>query len=102
MGYISPVQPDKSIFMKFLKIFFTVSLFAIIFYLPASAQNDDAVLNQIMSKTAKVYHDLPIEKVYLHFDKPYYALGDTMWFKAYLTFYLHQPSPISKIIYVDI
>ncbi len=102
MGYISPVRPDKSIFMKFFKIFAAFFLFAIAFYLPAAAQNDDAVLNQIMTKTAKVYHDLPVEKVYLHFDKPYYAVGDTMWFKAYLTFYLHQPSPISKIIYVDI
>ena len=88
--------------MKFLKIFFTFSLFAIIFYLPAAAQNVDAVLNQIMSKTAKIYRDIPIEKVYLHFDKPYYAVGDTIWFKAYLTFNLHQPSPVSKIIYVDI
>ena len=24
------------------------------------------------------------EKVYLQFDKPYYAIGDTIWFKAYL------------------
>ena len=26
----------------------------------------------------------PAEKAYLQFDKPYYALGDTIWFKAYL------------------
>ena len=44
----------------------------------------------------------PIEKVYLHFDKPYYAVGDTIWFKAYLTIDRHQPSPLSKIIYVDV
>jgi hypothetical protein len=24
------------------------------------------------------------EKIYLHFDKPYYAVNDTIWFKAYL------------------
>lgn len=27
---------------------------------------------------------LPVEKLFLHFDKPYYTTGDTMWFKAYL------------------
>ena len=26
----------------------------------------------------------PIEKLYLQFDKPYYSVGDTIWFKAYL------------------
>jgi hypothetical protein len=102
MGYISPPLPDKSPIMKFLKLFFTISLFTITCCLSASAQNDLPVLNQIMSKNDKVYNDFPIEKVYLHFDKPYYAIGDTIWFKAYLTIYNHQPSPLSKIIYVDI
>ncbi|WP_428331223.1 carboxypeptidase regulatory-like domain-containing protein [Mucilaginibacter sp.] len=55
-----------------------------------------------MTKTAKLYNDYPIERVYLHFDKPYYAVGDTIWFKAYLTMDQHLLSPISKIIYVDI
>jgi len=26
----------------------------------------------------------PVEKLYIHFDKPYYAIGDTIWFKSYL------------------
>ena len=86
--------------MKLLKILFTQLLFIVIFYLPASAQSDISVLNKIMVKTAKFYNDHPIEKVYLHFDKPYYALGDTIWFKAYLTIDRHLPSPLSKIIYV--
>ncbi|HZY38594.1 MAG TPA: carboxypeptidase-like regulatory domain-containing protein [Mucilaginibacter sp.] len=54
-----------------------------------------------MTKSAKAYNDVPVEKVYLHFDKPYYAVGDTIWFKAYLTYNIHEPSPISKIVYVD-
>ena len=44
---------------------------------------------------------LPQEKPYLHFDKPYYAFGDTMWFKAYLL----QPTSYSTrsgILYADI
>jgi len=88
--------------MKFFKLFCSVFLFAAIFHSSAFAQNDAAVLNQIMVKTDKIYHSFPIEKVYLHFDKPYYAVRDTIWFKAYLTIDNHEPSPLSKVIYVDI
>jgi hypothetical protein len=87
--------------MRFIKTISVLSLFLACFYLPADAQNVP-VLSKIMAKTAKLYNDMPIERVYLHFDKPYYALGDTIWFKTYLTMDEHQPSPISKIIYVDI
>ena len=69
--------------------------------LTAAAQ-DSPVLNKVMTKTAKLYADMPVERVYLHFDKPYYAIGDTIWFKAYLTMDQHQPSGISKVIYVDL
>ena len=88
--------------MKFFKLFFTPVLFVIFFCLSASAQNEISVLNQIIAKSAKLYNSYPVEKVYLHFDKPYYALGDTMWFKAYLTIDNHIPSGLSKIIYVDV
>jgi hypothetical protein len=44
----------------------------------------------------------PMEKVYLHLDRPHYAPGDTLWFKAYLTASdSHKPDTISKNIYVD-
>src|SRR3569833_1446083 len=43
------------------------------------------------------------EKTYLHFDKPYYAAGDTMYFKAYATMgERHVPSRISSILHVDL
>jgi hypothetical protein len=42
------------------------------------------------------------EKVYLHLDKPYYAAGDTIWFKAYVTIDQHSPTILSNIVYVDI
>ncbi|HEY2582939.1 MAG TPA: carboxypeptidase regulatory-like domain-containing protein [Mucilaginibacter sp.] len=88
--------------MKFIKVLFALVLFATIPYLSAFAQDDATSLNNIMVKTAKVYNDIPIEKVYLHFDKPYYAVGDTIWFKAYLTLDNHRPSPLSKIVYAAI
>ena len=87
--------------MRSIKNLFLLILFLPLFYSSATAQ-DGSVLNKIMNKTAKIYQDNPIERVYLHFDKPYYALGDTIWFKAYLTMDMHIPSGISRIIYVDL
>lgn len=43
------------------------------------------------------------EKAYLHFDKPYYAAGDTIYFKAYVTLgEKHQPSGLSGVLHVDL
>src|ERR1700739_4563594 len=44
-----------------------------------------------------------VEKLYCQFDKPYYAVGDTIWFKAYLlnAAYL-TPSVKSGIMYVEL
>jgi hypothetical protein len=70
--------------------------------LSASAQNDSISLKTILEKTGKLAAARPIEKLYLHFDKPYYAVDDTIWFKAYLTDNFRQPSELSKIVYVEI
>src|SRR5215469_15485719 len=64
-------------------------------------QRDSLALTTLIDKTAKYFGGHPTEKVFLHFDKPYYALGDTLWLKAYVTTDLHIPSPLSKIVYVD-
>ncbi|MCC8409519.1 TonB-dependent receptor plug domain-containing protein [Mucilaginibacter sp. UR6-1] len=45
----------------------------------------------------------PQEKVYLHFDKPYYAVGDTLWYKAYVTVGEdHRLSALSGILTVEL
>ncbi len=83
---------------------FTIAFFILITaVLPAIAQHDSTGLSTIISKTESFSTEHPFEKVYLHFDKPYYAAGDTIWFKAYLTAGpLHVPSGLSHIIYVDL
>ena len=44
-----------------------------------------------------------IEKTYLHFDKPYYATGDTIYFKAYVTLgERHLFSDLSGVLHVDL
>jgi hypothetical protein len=46
---------------------------------------------------------IPQEKTYLHMDKPYYAVGDTMWFNGYGSAgSRHQLSAISGAVYVDL
>jgi hypothetical protein len=83
---------------------FLLVLIATVILIPLSAlaQRDSIPLTTIIAKTAKLANDHPTEKVYLHFDKPYYAVGDTIWFKAYVTIDLHLLSPLSKILYVDL
>jgi hypothetical protein len=45
----------------------------------------------------------PIEKLYLQFDKPYYAIGDTIWFKAYLFSAAYfMPSNKSGLLYIEL
>src|SRR4051812_34599143 len=72
------------------------------FSLGAVAQQDSIPISTIIEKTLKFGASYPIEKVYLHTDKPYYAVGDTIWFKAYVTIEKHQPSALSRIVYVDL
>ena len=71
-------------------------------YLPVRAQRDSISLNTLIERTGKMNAARPIEKVYLHFDKPYYAVDDTMWFKGYVSDNFHQASQLSKVLYVEL
>lgn len=82
--------------IKFLVLLFCLSITL------AYAQQDTATLNTIINKTKRLNEEQPLEKVYLHFDKPYYAVADTIWFKAYVTTQGTVPSPLSKIVYVEL
>ncbi|OOQ61092.1 hypothetical protein [Mucilaginibacter pedocola] len=77
-------------------------LLSLIFFLPAFAQKDTVGLTTIVNKTTKLISTYPFEKVYMHFDKPYYSAGDTIWFKSYVTIDQHAPTVLSTIVYVDI
>src|SRR3546814_11558450 len=87
--------------MKYLTLLFAFSLLLTLQF-PAFAQQDSISINTLVEKNTKLNTDYPTEKVYLHFDKPYYAVGDTVWIKAYITAMQNIPSPLSKIIYVDV
>lgn len=57
----------------------------------------------ILKKLEGYSKEYPIERVHLHLDKPYYAIGDDIWFKAYITDSQSSgPSSISHILYVEL
>lgn len=65
-------------------------------------KTDSIPLTELVDRNSQLTMDFPFEKVYVHFDKPYYAVGDTAWFKSYVTTLQNMPSPLSKILYLEI
>jgi len=73
------------------------------FSLQGFSQNTASALQGIVAKLKTITGENIIERSYLHFDKPYYAVGDTMYFKAYVTLgERHNLSSLSGIEYVDL
>ena len=63
----------------------------------------DDFISKLVDQLNKWQSERPQEKVYLHLDKPYYAVGDDIWFKAYVTIgSKHQLSAYSEILNVDL
>ncbi len=63
----------------------------------------DANLTKLVKKIDEATSKYAQEKVYLHLDKPYYAIGDDIWFKAYtIDARTGLPSLRSRILYVEL
>jgi hypothetical protein len=58
--------------------------------------------NQLSDQIEKHNQHFPIEKLYLSFDKPYYSVGDTLWFKSFLLNANHQLNKLSDRLYVEL
>ncbi len=59
------------------------NLFLLLFLLPSLISAQGPISN-IITVSNKFLIDYPQEKVHLHFDKQYYAAGDTIWYKSYV------------------
>ncbi len=60
-------------------------------------------LDRIISSFEKYLSERPQEKAYVHTDRDFYALGETIWFKTYLTAGpFHQTSTLSNTIYIEL
>jgi len=72
-----------------------------IFYAVATIAQSS--VDKTLASLQKQVAEQPFEKVYLHFDKPYYAAGDTLWFKGYtVAGAQHLPSDISGVLNVEL
>ena len=61
------------------------------------------VFQQYMNQAQTFANNFPREKAYLHFDNTSYYVGDTIWFKAYVTLAEKQTfSLISRPLYVEL
>src|ERR1700744_833350 len=77
--------------------FSQLSLFAQI------SQQDTGFVKHAAAVLRGQFDKQPVEKVYLHLDKPYYLAGEDIWFKAYLTSGdLHQLSAISGVLNAEL
>ncbi|QDA60567.1 TonB-dependent receptor plug domain-containing protein [Hymenobacter jejuensis] len=65
--------------------------------------DDESFLRKIAAQLTKFYTGAFPEKSYLHLDKPLYATGETIWFKAYVVdASQHRPDTLSRVVYVDL
>lgn len=84
------------------KFYFIIFIILTSFGLFSFMQEDDPLKN-LLENFQRFHAENQQEKVYLHTDKPYYAIGDDIWFKAYVVnAKTLGPSPLSNIIYVDL
>jgi hypothetical protein len=80
-------------------VFVCLLLGLVAFRLPA----DDGLFQRIAKSLFTFYGTSLPEKAYLHLDRPFYASGETIWFKAYVVEAdSHRPDTLSKVLYVDV
>lgn len=84
------------------KNYLILALFLSTFALFSFIKIDDPL--KIFFDNFQKYFDANVqEKVYLQTDKPFYAIGDHIWFKAYIVDgKTLRPTPKSNILYVDL
>ncbi|GAB5524550.1 MAG: Plug domain-containing protein [Roseivirga sp.] len=65
--------------------------------------DSEGKFEELLASLEKQTFDYVQEKVYLHLDKPYYAVGEDLWFKAYtVAGPNHTPTPLSHNLYVEL
>lgn len=81
-------------------------LFALFGFINLTAQTDQPAserLNHFVNHIETFNRLVPQEKVYLHFDNTNYMIGETIWFKAYITTAgRHVATKQSGVLYVEL
>ncbi|MBO7272372.1 MAG: hypothetical protein J6U89_05810, partial [Bacteroidaceae bacterium] len=79
---------------------FLVYLIAVFTALCMTAQSR---VDSVALRAMQIGRVMQQERVYLHFDNTAYYLGETLWFKAYVSFGAdNRPSILSKVLYVEL
>ena len=88
--------------MNHRKLIITLLLAASVFTLAGFIVADNYPIQKIALQLNKWGLKNPVEKVYMQLDKPYYATGDDIWFKAYVTIgSQHELTSLSGVLNVE-
>src|ERR1700756_1491482 len=89
--------------MNCKKVIAGLSLTAIIIFSYGFMSDGPGLIQQLVQQLGKWTANYPVEKVYLQMDKPYYAVGDDIWFKAYVTLGPdHKLSALNNVLNVEL
>ncbi|WP_285058048.1 hypothetical protein [Pedobacter ginsengisoli] len=81
----------------------TRSLLILFIFSLSAFISDDGPIERLIAALGQLAATHPQEKVYLHTDRPHYAINDTIWFKAYVTIGgQHHLSAKSGSLYVEL
>lgn len=87
--------------MKRITLFY--ALVCIVWNISAQSHKDIASVDSLAARVKRFGTGLPQEKVYLHIDNTCYFVGDTIWYKAYVTRSdKGWLTDLSKIMYVEL
>ena len=68
-----------------------------------SSAQDDAMVNSMKQRFGLYTERALQEKMYVHMDRPFYLVGETMWFKSYvLDDATHRFLDLSKVAYLEV
>lgn len=60
-------------------------------------------MKKILEQIKQYREGHPVEKIHIHMDKPYYAIGDSIWFKVYVVnAEANELSALSQAVYVEL
>lgn len=87
--------------MKLLMLSLSILLLSV--WVKGEVPPAKVVFEQYMAQAQHFAATYPREKAYLHFDNTSYYVGDTIWFKAYVTLGENKiMSPVSRPLYVEL
>lgn len=90
---------SKKLLKNFLLLFICSCFLSLHEEMRAVTRNTDSFNSRSCFSEEKT----PTEKIYIHFDRSTYFLGDTIWFKVYLLDgSTNMPNAFSKVVYVEL